>query len=103
MIMPIITIYPSRCTLHQGDYVAQEWIDYRFVLRPYRAIRTDTGFVKVRVPERAILVKSHYAELTADEGWVKLMDGKLYCAWHVYLMAERGKRGLKFVVPMKGD
>lgn len=95
----IINIYPSRCTLYQGDYVATEWIAYSYDEKPKLATRTETGFVKVRDPLPPIGIKAHFARLIEGGQWVKLMDGHLYCAWHLYLFAEASKKGVRFAKP----
>jgi len=93
----IIVIYPSICTLYQGDYVASQWTEYRYYDRPKLAARTDTGFIKVREPLRPLGVKAHFATLSEDGRWAKLVDGKLYDAEHVLCMARIGKKGMKVV------
>ncbi len=94
-----IDIYPSECTLHQGDYVAARWIEYRFRERPKVAARTETGFVKVREPLTPIGVKAHFASLSDDKKWLTLADGHRYDAETVLAMAKIGKKGMSVILP----
>jgi hypothetical protein len=93
----IITIYSSQFTLYQGDYVAAEWVYYRFRERPPLAERTDNGFIKVHSPLRAISVSAHVGVISEDGKSCRIADGKSYCAWHVLLFAERGKKGMRVI------
>jgi hypothetical protein len=93
----IIIIYPSECTLYQGDYVASQWVEYRYFDRPKVATRTEAGFIKVRDPLRPLGIKAHFAALSEDKRWAKLADGHHYDAEHVLCMARIGKKGMSII------